>query len=383
LKESYRNTKKNNDKISNIVILNEPILQTDDILKKTLLFIPDISGFTRFVNDTEIIHGTHIVAELLEIIINNNSLGLKVAEIEGDAVFFYRVGEKPSIKDIYMQCEKMFIAFHQHIKLYERDRICDCGSCTHTPNLTLKFVVHYGNVIERKILGHLQLMGPEVTTAHKLMKNNLEVHEYLLITENTFSKAVNEAQNWLTFAKGNSTYSDVGVINYSYAYLKELLAKVPNLPERKKLQLNHPNIELEITINTSLKAAYQMLISLERKKEWIVGIKEVKYDKSKIPRVGTEHECILPFNTLNIVTTENKVIDTKIIYAESVIGSGFLPSSSQVFTLEPYNENEVKLSLDIFFNNSFINRLFFKEMMRKSFSKSLKNFKRILEKGNI
>ncbi|PKP51205.1 MAG: hypothetical protein CVT95_01420 [Bacteroidetes bacterium HGW-Bacteroidetes-12] len=354
-------------------------MQSNDILKKTLLLIPDISGFTRFVNDTEIIHGTHILAELLEVIIKNNNIGLKVAEIEGDAVFFYRVGEKPSVKAIYEQCEKMFLAFHQHIKLYERDRICDCGSCTHTPNLTLKFVVHYGNVIEKRILGHLQLMGPEVTTAHKLMKNNLDVHEYLLFTENIISDEKERLLVGLDFQKSESTYSDVGTVGYYYAYLKSLLDKIPEPKAREELQLDNPNIQLETTIKTSLKIAYQLLISLDKKKEWMVGLKEVKYDKSKIPRVGTEHECILPFNSLSIVTSENKVTDNKIMYAERVIGSGLLPESSHVFTLQQEG-NEVKLSLDIYFNNNFVNQLFFKGMMKKSFGKSLKNFKKLAEK---
>lgn len=352
-------------------------MQTNDILKKTLLFIPDISGFTRFVNDTEIIHGTHILAELLEVIIKNNNIGLTVAEIEGDAVFFYKVGEKPSLKMVYEQCEKMFLAFHQHIKLYERDRICDCGSCTHTPELTLKFVVHYGNVIERRIQGHLQLMGPEVTTVHKLMKNDLEIHEYLLITEKIVANE--KLISGLDFQKSESTYSDVGTVGYYYAYLKNLLAKVPEPAAREEIPLDNPCIQLETTIKTSLKIAYQLLISLERKKEWVVGLKEVKYDKSKIPRVGTEHECILPFNSLNIVTTENKVADEKIMYAEKVIGSGLLPESSQVFTLEKI-DGGVKLSLAIYFNNNFINKMFFKGMMKKSFGKSLKNFRKLAEK---
>ena len=38
----------------------------------TLLFVPDISGFTRFVNETEISHSRHIIAELLETLIDAN-----------------------------------------------------------------------------------------------------------------------------------------------------------------------------------------------------------------------------------------------------------------------------------------------------------------------
>ena len=55
----------------------------------------DISGFTRFVNETEIDHSRLIIQELLEILINSNQIGLEVSEIEGDAILFYKFGESP------------------------------------------------------------------------------------------------------------------------------------------------------------------------------------------------------------------------------------------------------------------------------------------------
>ena len=62
---------------------------------KGLLFIPDISGFTKFVHETEIDHSRLIIQELLEILINANQIGLEVSEIEGDAILFYKFGESP------------------------------------------------------------------------------------------------------------------------------------------------------------------------------------------------------------------------------------------------------------------------------------------------
>ena len=58
---------------------------------KGLLFIPDISGFTRFVNETEIDHSRLIIQELLEILINANQIGLEVSEIEGDAILVLQI----------------------------------------------------------------------------------------------------------------------------------------------------------------------------------------------------------------------------------------------------------------------------------------------------
>ena len=73
-----------------------------------LLFIPDISGFTDFVNNTEITHSRHIIEELLEILIDTNEIGLSVSEIEGDAILFYRFGEAPKVSEVLAQVQRMY-----------------------------------------------------------------------------------------------------------------------------------------------------------------------------------------------------------------------------------------------------------------------------------
>src|SRR5690606_19862869 len=93
---------------------------------KGLIFIPDISGFTRFVNETEIEHSRMIIQELLEIIMSANQIGLQVSEIEGDAILFYKFGEPPNLDELYQQVEKMFCEFHKNILAYDASRYCQC-----------------------------------------------------------------------------------------------------------------------------------------------------------------------------------------------------------------------------------------------------------------
>ena len=57
-------------------------------MNKSLLFIPDISGYTEFVQNTEVEHSQHVIAELLEILIDANTQQLQLAEVEGDALLF-------------------------------------------------------------------------------------------------------------------------------------------------------------------------------------------------------------------------------------------------------------------------------------------------------
>src|SRR5882757_6715418 len=111
---------------------------------KGLLFIPDISGFTRFVAETEINHSRLIIQELLEILVNANEIGLEVSEIEGDAILFYKFGDPPPIEALYGQVEKMFCEFHKSLLAYEHRRYCQCQACIDTLDLTLKVITHYG-----------------------------------------------------------------------------------------------------------------------------------------------------------------------------------------------------------------------------------------------
>ena len=103
--------------------------ETTGVTQPALLFIPDISGFTEFVESTEINHGQAIIQELLETLIEANQLGMKISEIEGDAIFFYKLGKELSPEEIAAQCKKMFIAFRQQLRKYEMSRICDCNAC--------------------------------------------------------------------------------------------------------------------------------------------------------------------------------------------------------------------------------------------------------------
>jgi len=149
-----------------------------------LIFIPDISRFTQFVNNVELKHSQHIIQELLEIILDANEMELSVSEIEGDAILFYKLGESPDLDITYKQVEKMFLSFHKHLEQYESRRTCYCNACISTIHLSLKIITHYGEFTEYGIKTFLTLIGKDIIIAHQLLKNDISKHEYWLITNN-------------------------------------------------------------------------------------------------------------------------------------------------------------------------------------------------------
>ena len=55
-------------------------------MKKSLLFIPDISGFTKFIQTTEADHSQHVIAELLEVMIDANILTADISRVQMDSI---------------------------------------------------------------------------------------------------------------------------------------------------------------------------------------------------------------------------------------------------------------------------------------------------------
>ena len=167
-------------KTFNFTLLKASYQRCDRNLKqskmKGLIFIPDISGFTEFVKNTEINLGASITLELFNEIIDNNPLKLELTEIEGDALLFYKIGEPLPLSDILSAFKSIFNAFNNRYKVikYQHNLKVD---------LSLKCIVHYGELKVYNIKGFRNLFGQVVIESHNLLKNGCGESEYILVTE--------------------------------------------------------------------------------------------------------------------------------------------------------------------------------------------------------
>ena len=195
--------------------------------KSTLFFIPDITGFTKFVKQTEVLHGQHIISELLEILIDSNELDLTLSEIEGDALFFYKQDGVPDKNEVIKQSQTMFTQFHQHLRKYQGLRICECGACRGAGNLTLKIIAHTGPVDFITVKGQKKPYGQDVILAHRLLKNNIASDEYVLMTKDYLgdnSQALEEGNDWIEAVDQVERYDnfeDVQLKSFSLSPLLE------------------------------------------------------------------------------------------------------------------------------------------------------------------
>lgn len=145
---------------------------------KGTLVIPDISGFTKFVAETELNVGREITKQLLDALVGSNSLNLILSEIEGDALLFYSksyISPKQLKKQFEIMLESFKAKIHE-LELYTGLKI----------DLSLKMIAHYGEISTYNIGDFQKLYGKTVIEAHSLLKNSIESDCYILISDNLF-----------------------------------------------------------------------------------------------------------------------------------------------------------------------------------------------------
>ncbi|MCY4724909.1 DUF2652 domain-containing protein [Nocardioides sp. STR2] len=155
-----------------------------------LLLIADIGGYTTYMSThrMSLAHAEVNTGRLLGTIVDAVP-GLELVEIEGDAAFLYReVGSSDPgelLEEVARSASAMHRAFHVEREYVARN-LCPCAGCKEAAALTLKFVAHVGEVATQTIRDRLKLVGIDVILLHRLLKNDVPLREYVLMTEDLY-----------------------------------------------------------------------------------------------------------------------------------------------------------------------------------------------------
>jgi hypothetical protein len=198
-------------------------------IRRAVLLIADIGGYTHYMhwNRTHLAHAQQTVAGLLESVIDAGK-GLKLAKLEGDAAFFWAPDGDAKV----LVCERLsrmrgsFLARRERFKV---DIACECPSCAQLEKLSLKFVVHQGEVAEQRVKRHIELAGVDVILVHRMLKNSVPVIEYVLMTD-PVAACLDESMRKLC----KPLIQDFEGIGETSTYYIDLATSVvpPALPER-------------------------------------------------------------------------------------------------------------------------------------------------------
>jgi hypothetical protein len=343
-----------------------------------LLFIPDISGFTRFVNEVEIDHSRFIIQQLLEELLKANDSGLEVSEIEGDAILFYKYGEPGELASLYKQVEKMFRAFHQYLIAYDNRKICQCKACISAVNLSLKVISHYGEFTSLSVQHFNKLIGKDVIVAHQLLKNDIEQHEYWLVTKDLLqNRQPAKLVQWMQW-DSSVKQTEGGDISFHYTQLGALLNEITppvtqiELPDKVKMLSVSKDYAIDV------KTLCYTVVHFEFRHLWYAGIKAIDEVEHFLPGIGSRHRHVLDNGNseLMYISSFQYNPEGKTIFSET----DEKKKTSVYFIAEKTDKHSSRLTIEIYFKKNIIKQAFFNQLEKKKKEQELQQSLERLDK---
>jgi len=180
------------------------------------LIISDITGYSKYVNESELEHARDSLTALLNILIRHTQSPLVLSKLEGDAVFSYApAGGFLQGQSLLDMIESTYSSFRKALELMVLNTTCTCNACRNLPNLDLKFFVHFGSYMTQKLGNFTELVGNDVNLVHRLAKNHIKdetgFKAYAAFTQSVMDAlGLADFQNSLT--PHRETFADVGEV---------------------------------------------------------------------------------------------------------------------------------------------------------------------------
>lgn len=322
-----------------------------DDTQPALLLIPDISGFTRFIEEARHPQAPHLVADLLEILIEANLLNLEVAEIQGDAILFYRLGPPPSVAELVRQCRRIFLDFQNYLALVQRDQGSELAAALLEAGLTLKIIGHYGRVSVADIREFRKLLGRDVIVAHRLLKNNVAGSEYVLLTEGYLTTQppaeVARSFAWTRLLPSATVYEHLGEIRYFYAYLTPLRLLIQSEIDAGQLPVTC-RVQARRALAVPLPRLLRVLVNLRLRPRWLAGATAVRYDATKAHRPGSTYHVDLYHGCIDLQVVQQLPLDAHTYeYVEKIAHWRLFPNALLFFRLEAIDAGHTLVTMEV------------------------------------
>lgn len=346
-----------------------------------LLFIPDISGFSRFVSQTAIEHSRLIIQELLELLLNANQMGLEVSEVEGDAILFYRFGASPPLDEVYKQVESMFCAFHRHLLAYDHRRYCYCNACNAAIDLTLKVITHYGEFVGYRVKHFHKLLGKDVIVAHQLLKNDIALHEYWLVTPSVAGRTSAPAgfAPWMEWNR-SAIHTESGAMPFHYTHIGQLKNElVPEPLPPLELASKTKVLSCSRAYDTDIRTLLHATGDFHYRSRWLAGVHTVEEIGPGLPRVGMQCRCVMEDGQVCIYSSSYAFSGERIEFSETDESQ----RTTTYFTLEKTGHQTTTLTIDVYLRTSRARLAWFvltrRKHMRERYNTSLLNLERLVQ----
>ena len=259
------------------------------------IVIADITGYSRFLNESELVHAEQTLSALLEILIEQTRPPLVVSKLEGDAVFSYGIdGTNLRGQAFVESIEACYVEFRRALELMVLNTSCPCNACANISNLDLKFFVHHGEFVVGEVSGRTELHGVDVNLLHRLVKNTVTsdtgITAYVMYTQQAVDAlGLNELADAMT--THTDSYDDVGAVTARVEDLQPVWVSSQAAPA-VEFGPDDVGIDVSTTIDLPLEVVWSYLIDPEYRKT-IGGSdrQEMRNTRQGRSGAGSAYEC--------------------------------------------------------------------------------------------
>jgi uncharacterized protein YndB with AHSA1/START domain len=259
------------------------------------LLLADISGYTAFLTGTELEHSHAIITELTKLIRARLVPPMRFVKLEGDAVLCFAGADAfPDGEQLLELVESCYFDFTGRLLDMTRSTTCTCDACRAIDGLDLKFVVHRGTfIVDRDDDGRIDLAGPDVILAHRLLKNTVIESggpaAYGLFTERCFAHCSHE----ITLPSHTESYDSFGDVA---AVVQDLAAVAAQRRDAQRIRVSSEEADLELVrvYDAPPSVLWQYYVQPDRRAEWSMSVDETSIsfapnDEGRLGAGATSH----------------------------------------------------------------------------------------------
>lgn len=255
--------------------------------------IADISGFTKFLAQSEMDHAQDIISDLLENMVRSLK-PFRLVEFEGDAAFVYALHETVDGSMLQDVVESAYFKFRRRLRDLKRASACECRACAGMGDLDFKFVVHHGEMVKHKTGGREGVAGPNVILVHRLLKNSVNEkfgrRAYALYSDACFAAmGIDPAEQGLV-----EHHESIDIIGDVKLWVRDLEAtwQAENANTRMEVTRADAYMMLEYDIPAPPQVVWEYLTVPGQWQKWWPADGIIENSEKKRRGVGTNNHCM-------------------------------------------------------------------------------------------